>query len=439
MLTGVGGFFLGKESGSGGEEGAQASSQATQSTAAVTQTRSGYEALGEPNLRGYELAKNPRLGLETLLEELRNSPMSQMDFETLFGIWDMVQYLGPYELQALLADLDDMTVGQEGIAVRMMLLNRWAARDGASAMEHVLADERGGMLKMVGAMGAMMGWMRADPEQAYSWFKENGEELAGGGMMGMGQAQVEAMYFAAMAKKDFPGTMAKLDEMESDTQRAVITQLAQSASGDPAQRAELLDYLAKKNDDDLLLTARETMVSHLAWQDPQAAVEFLKSGDIPAEEQADLSRNITNAWANTDPEAALDWRAGELAGSENAGQEISDAFGQWVRQDEAAAAEWLTAQGDEFKTDEVFQDAGQNLIYQSKYDRAAAWYSQVLDDNQRQNGLTQVYEGWKRDDSEAAEQWRATLPAADQSYLNDSGESNGQEGGRSLDGGPRVE
>ncbi|GHC51517.1 hypothetical protein [Roseibacillus persicicus] len=416
-LTGVGGFFVGKGAGSsgGGDEEASLPTKSTLSQTTSTQSNGGTGTV-QPNLRGYELSKNPRQGLETLLEELRQSPMAQMDFEALFGIWDMVQYLDAYELQSLMAELDEMGGGQEMLAVRMMLLNRWAAKDGPAAMESVFEGEKG-MMQMIGATGAMLGWMRSEPDQAYAWFKENGDRL-GGSAMGMGKEQIEAMYFANMAKTDFDGTMAKLDGMESKTQKAVIQQLAQSAGMDPERRSELLDYLKSKDDPDLLHDARRSIVQQMAWQDPQAAIDFIESENPRDDLRDELVDNATSMWSHTDPAGAVEWLGEELKGQPDAGEKISSSFGQWVGQDEAEAAQWLASQGDEFKTDSVFRDAGHGLINSGEYERSAEWFEQIIDDDDRRVNYDRLYQSWKEEDQAAADQWKTQLPAEEAAMIS---------------------
>lgn len=412
-LTGLGGYFVGKNAGEerGDHQGGQISTKSIATESSPTRGQGGGRGAVEPNLRGYELSQNPRLGLETLIEELRQSPMAQMDFEALFGIWDMIQYLDGAELSALIADLEEMGGGQEKMAVRMMLLNRWAAKDGLAAMETILSGEKG-MMQMVGAMGAMMGWMRSDPEQAYRWFQENGERL-GSGAMGMGKDQVEAMYLANMAKTDFQGAMAKLDGLESHRQSSVVQQLAQTAVMDKDRRAELLNYLKEKEDDSLLKTARESIVQHMAWQDPRGALSFIEDEKLPSDEREKLIERATSMWGHADPKRAVEYLAKESQGQENAGEKISDGFGQWIANDEAGAAEWLSKQPDEFQSDEVFQSAGQQLYVQGKYERAAEWYGQILDEDSRKNHYTMLYGGWSERDAEAAEQWKNSLPPED--------------------------
>ena len=417
-LTGVGGFLIGKSSGGGGIEGDSQllSSKSEDGSTASTASDAGRGGSAvEPNMRGYELSKNPKAGLETLIEELRQSPMAMMDFETMFGIWDMVQYLDAYELESLMAGLDEMGGGQEMMAVRMMLLNRWAAKDGPAAMESVFEGEKG-MMQMVGGMGAMMGWMRSDPEQAYSWFQENGDRL-GGAAMGLKKEQVEAMYFANMAKTDFNGTMAKLDSMDGKTQKAVIEQLAQSGGMDEERRTELLDYLKGQEDDSLLNDARKSIVQQMAWQDPKGALAFIESEGLEGEMQDELIETTTSMWVRSDPQAALEYMSEDLKGNENAGDEIANDFGRWVREDEAGAAKWLAEQPDEFKTDKVFRDSGKQLMRNDEYERSAEWSRQILDEEQRKNNYTDLYSNWGEDDPEAAEAWKTGLPAEDQAFF----------------------
>lgn len=416
VCAGMGGYFVGKSS-SGDESGSDELRAETKSVAAGKGSVSNSaSARGgqEPNLRGFELSRNPKQGLETLIAELRLSPMAQMDFESLFGIWDMIQYLDAYELQGLMAELKEMGGGQEIMSVEMMLMNRWAAKDGEAAMTYAM-EEQQGMMKMIGTMGVMMGWMRSEPEKAYAWVQENGDKLGGAGF-GMGKEQLEAMYFASMAKTDFDGTMAKLDGMDSKMQTAVIEQLSQSFGNDVERRTQLLDRLKAGGDEELLQEARSAMVSQMAWQDPKAALAFIDSENPDKEQRESLEESATSMWTHTDPVGALEWKSAKLQGQENAGDEIANDFGSWIVQDETAAATWLQGQGEEFKTDRVFEQAAESLAALENFERSASWYEQVLDNEQRQTGYQNLYENWRTVDAAAADAWRSTLPTSEQQW-----------------------
>ena len=363
------------------------------------------------NFRGYELSRNPKQGLEILIAELRQSPMAQMDFEALFGVWDMIQYLDAYQLEGLMADLKEMGGGQEMMAIEMMLMNRWASKDGLTAMTYAMENQQG-MMKMIGTSGVMMGWMRSNPEEAYAWVQENGDQL-GGGMMGMGKVQLEAMYFATLAKTDFEGTMSKLDGMSKEVRAASVAQLAQSYGGDIEKRTQLLDRLKAGDDSELLSGARSAIVTQMAWHDPKSALAFIDSENPSDDERELLEASATAMWAHTDPAGAVAYKSEDLVGQESAGDQIASDFGAWVSQDEAAAATWLQGQGDEFKTDQVFEQAGQNLVNSNNYERSAEWYGQVADLDARQQGYRELYIRWSDSDDSAANQWKASLPEED--------------------------
>ena len=421
-LTGAGGFFLGKGNSSAADgDNVQATiSSNAQGIAKGEGGQATKESGVRPNLRGYELSRNPSRGLETLMAELRKSPMAMMDFESLFGIWDMVQYLDGNELSYLMTELDGMSGGQELMAVRMMLLNRWATQDGQAAMESVFSQENQGMMQGVSAMGAMMGWMRTDPEAAYQWVQANGDKLSGARAMGMSKEQLEGMYFANLARTDFDGTMAKLDGMDGKMQNVVIAQLAQGAVGDLERRDELMSYLKGKGDDDLLESARRNIVTQMAWQDPEGALAFIESENPGAEQRDELEQSLSSMWSHSDPQGALEWQSEKLQGTENAGEQIADTFGRWVSQDETEAAQWLASQGEEFQTDSVFQNAGQQLLGQQNYERSAEWYGQVLDQDERASNYQGLYAMWSREDEAAANEWRAQLPEDERDLIGPS-------------------
>jgi len=360
-LTGVGGFFVGQNS-SQEKADHQDNRVASKSVSSVQHLSRGTRHSDQtaPNLRGYELSKNPRVGLKVLLEELRQSPLSNMDFESLFGIWDMIQYLDSSQLGSLVTELNEEGGGEAISTVRMMLLYSWATEDGPAAIESALKEEEMNSFSFGAVMGAMTGWMLSDPEQAYSWLQENGERLKEN-RFNMNSVQFEGMYYAGRAKTDFQGTMAELADMKTETQQAVIQSLVQSIGTDVERRDELMEHLKEKGDEALLKETRRNIISQLSWQAPEEALSFIKSEALDDETEQDLMRQTTFSWSQSDPKGALEYLGEELRGKENAGDTISSSFGNWIAQNEAEAAKWLNEQPDEFKTDSVFQQAGARL------------------------------------------------------------------------------
>ncbi|MEM9080283.1 MAG: hypothetical protein AAGC74_06280 [Verrucomicrobiota bacterium] len=408
ILTGLGGFLVGQGR-SGGVEGRGEVDKKSSATLAASRSDGLSRGGRKPDVRGYELSQNPREGLKVLIDELKGSPMAQMDFEALFNIYDMVRYLDAYELEGLVADLEEMGNAQEMVAVHMMLLNRWAAKDGPKAMEAALEGK--GMMKMVAGMGAMMGWMRSEPEQAYEWFQENGDRLGSG--MGMGKNQFEAMYYAAKAKTDFEGTLGKLGEMDAGLKTAVIQQLAQSIGSDAEKRDELIASLRESGDQVGLKQARTAIVGQIAWQDPQAALAFIEGEGVDGEQKRELTQTVTSMWGYSDPAGALDYVVTQVGAEGEGMEQVSQSFGNWVKQDEAQASAWLQQQGESMQTDGVFESAGRQLMWSEQNDRAAEWYAQILDEETRHRQYEKLYREWSKDDQEAADAWKSGLPEED--------------------------
>lgn len=368
---------------------------------------SGHEIDNLPKLnrRGYELAQSPRAGLAVLVGELERSPLAEMNFEALFGIWDMLQYVDVSEFPLLLNELSDNNAGQ---MVRMMLLNRWGSVDGPMAIEAILAgSERG--INPLGAVGAVTGWMISDPEEAYAWFSAHGAEL-GTERVGLGQDEIEVMYLTSLAKFDLRGTMRKLDGLSSEMQRDIISSLTEAVASDLEKREELFSFLSERRDPSLLREARQNIVDHLTWANPQETIHFIDSEEIEAGEKRELEVRFATDWASSDPEEAMAFLVDRLDEQENIGDGVAAVFGHWIGDDEVAASEWLRNQPDKYRTDEVFQQAGFHLTLAGEHERAMAWVDQLLNERQRQVGRGQIYQAWSRVDKDAAAEWRATLP-----------------------------
>jgi len=262
-------------------------------------------------------------------------------------------------------------------------------------------------------MGVMMGWMRADPEGAFSWVQNNGDELSGASAMGMSKESFEAMYYAGLAKKDFQGTMAKFGSMSKKVQKAVLGNLTQSAATDIEKRDKLLSFVESQQDKKLLEETRKNIVSQMSWQDPEGALRFIKEQKLENAETKELEKNAISMWSYSDPQSALEWQSEKLVGEENAGDEISNTFGQWLSRDYEGASEWLAEQPEEFLTDDIFSNAGRQLMNEQSHEQASEWYAQVFDDESRKLQYETLYETWSSEDQEAADAWLEGLPEED--------------------------
>ncbi|GAA5119090.1 hypothetical protein GCM10023212_10570 [Luteolibacter yonseiensis] len=344
---------------------------------------------------------------------LGTSSLSSLDFDSMFRIWRMAGDMDAGQIRDLLADLDATKGGKETLMAKAILANQFGEKEGVGALEYFLTlddpHERN-----AGFSGAMVGWMRGNPDEAYAWLRQNQEKLD----QGIDRGELTAFYFSIKSREDYSGALREASALDPSGKNAAFKQLAEQGAADPSQREALLGFLKGRNDEALVKIVEREMIDHLAIKDPVEAMNVIAGLGLDDARRAELEKDSLNQWSGSDPQAAILWQQKRLAGQERAGDQIADSFRNWVGKDEAAASDWLRAQGPEFQTDLVFQRAGEVLQHQNPA-RAAQWQSQVRDDAARQKAYRKLYNRWRMKDPLAADAWRASLPSADHSALTE--------------------
>ena len=240
VLAAVIGFFIGRRtSGDGDLAGAGGSS----TRGGMSQPGKGNRAGGGrdgSSTGGSHRGGSPEAAIRGVVRELELSPMINMDFDALFTAYDSIRLMSPEEVQAALAELDGMETNQQiKMMLQMMLINRWSKQDGQGAVEFAMKQTQP-MMKMMGMMGGMMGWVRQDPETAYAWYDQHRDEMQGG-MMGRGQ--MDGIFFAALAQRDMDTAFERLGKLDKPSQKQALNAMAGQLVMDPVKRDEFLAKL----------------------------------------------------------------------------------------------------------------------------------------------------------------------------------------------------
>lgn len=373
-----------------------------------------HDTAGPSKGLGYELLRDPRKSLRKLIQNADISALGTIDIRSQVNIWNMVKDLDSSQLATLAADVGNNNRGSmELSSVSSLIFSQWVKKDPYAAIQSAFSKKQGPLV----AKDAITFWMREDPEAAFEWVQNNPKKIKqAGGILGVDQAELEAQYYINFASKNFESTLGQLDKMGRKTRGEVVKRLAKKAQEDPAQQKQLFAHL-KQHNPELLKKARERFVSGLSYKEPHRALEFIESENLQPATQAKLERKVLSEWRLEDPETALKWEVEKFHGAEDIGDKVAKSFGEWVEKDEEQAAEWLTAQGEEYQTDSVFEEAGDGLLYKKDYERAALWFDQILDKNERESAFRNLYQEWQENDAEGAEQWRKQLPLEEQELL----------------------
>jgi hypothetical protein len=76
-----------------------------------------------------------------------------------------------------------------------------------------------------------------------------------------------------------------------------------------------------------------------------------------------------------------------------------------MAQDPEEAQQWLEAQPAEVKGDRLYTETANQLQWRSNFAEAAQWAGRIDDQTARETTLREIYGGWNRNDSEAAQEW----------------------------------
>ena len=78
------------------------------------------------------------------------------------------------DLQAALAESEDIKEPQQKMLIYMVLLGKWAEKDGPAAMKY--SEEKlkdAGPLMQMAKMGIVSSWAQNDPDAVWKWYKDS--------------------------------------------------------------------------------------------------------------------------------------------------------------------------------------------------------------------------------------------------------------------------
>jgi hypothetical protein len=255
-----------------------------------------------------------------------------------------------------------------------------------------------------------------------------------------GGARLDGFRDAARswAVNDLNGALAWMKSLPEGRERAYAAAgLAQSwANSNPAEAAQFSPMLSGTAANDF----NRALADAWAASDPQAAVQWWQSipeqngrhdvlasilrewsGQAPEaaarfvatlsspEEQQSAALNVASAWAESDPGAAATWAA-SFATPELRAQAISSVVSTWAVADPNTSLAWI--RGLAAGQDRAGAFAGWiNQVAEAEPQLAATHFGEAPV-NARETGFRRIAESWWRVDENSARQWINTAPVS---------------------------
>jgi hypothetical protein len=122
----------------------------------------------------------------------------------------------------------------------------------------------------------------------------------------------------------------------------------------------------------------------------------------PEELRNSAGGRVSEAWAETDPQAATHFAAAaEIPGAEPI---LQNSFSKWLATDSAAAIAWLAASPNKKEIDPLLNEvATMPTQTNGQVKTALSWAERIQDTELRLNAVTSILSAFKQKDSAAAE------------------------------------
>lgn len=250
------------------------------------------------------------------------------------------------------------------------------------------------------ALKNMEAWVNADPEGALAWLKS--QQPSGR------RDEVVHRALQQYAENDPKGAAewARQYLTGIDLNNTLIRICEQWSRSNGLEAAGWTSALPQSHARDAAL---EGLTFSWASQDPAAALEFIKTGNLDPT-LASILRNAAYAgWAKTDPQNAVR-ESLQSSRAFNDPEQFANTLANWATIDVAAAGRWLLENplNPVEKTLAAKELAG---IYANHSPEAGiAWINQ-LEGADKKAALGEFADSWASSNPAAAAQWAATLPA----------------------------
>ncbi|MGI8605178.1 MAG: hypothetical protein ACR2OZ_19575 [Verrucomicrobiales bacterium] len=324
-----------------------------------------------------------------------NNPATGIKALTLLG------QVRDEDLQEALKEAEATTEPQQKMMLYMVLLGKWAEKDGPAAMKY--ADEKlvnaGPMIQMA-KMGIISSWAQTDPEAAWQWYRNKSPDEGGSGPMG-GRSMALMGLFASMAGKDLDGALKKTRQLETPEERRMAMMGLFQSSYDDETRLRLMKETDAITDADDRKQTRQMIVGQWAMLEPEKAsqwIDSLPSGD----ERKEAARTAGSTLMMSDPKKGAEFMLKHSEEKDRASTYDTIAS-TWANQDANGAGAWLGQQPQGPELDKA-RASFARIAANRDPESAMEWAKTVTNEEQRRPAVEQVYKTWRKKDGPAAEQ-----------------------------------
>ncbi|MGK0185284.1 MAG: hypothetical protein ACI9R3_001060 [Verrucomicrobiales bacterium] len=328
-----------------------------------------------------------------------------MNFSSMIDIGSLLKSI-PYEqIPDAIAKAEKIKNPQIKQMMVMMLMSRWAEKDGMAALKYAEKMEEnsgGGMLGGAGAkMAVLQTWGQREPDAAWKWYLAQRDDKKGGSMLGS-NAMALMGIFGGLVSKDPTTAFERLAEVEDTQARQMALGGMMQHITDPEVQHALGDYLSSLDESERNM-ATQGVMGQWAMLDPEGMMEFAKSR--PDDERKSLVKQAGQTLLYTDPDRGV-----EMILENSDAKDLPDSY-QLIAQsiatrDPEKAATWMSEQPQGPELDKA-RTSYANTVAQRDPESAMTWAKTITDENSRTSTVSSVYRQWHKKDAVAAD---ASLP-----------------------------
>ena len=350
-------------------------------------------------ITGDDLLPDGRKNVASLIARARAEMASgmngMMNFRGMMRAIAPLAELTDAQIQEALAEVEKTTrEPQQKMMFYSLLLGQWAETDGPGALAYMEKNVKGKGMFDFGIKATVLGsWARQDPDAVWRWYQAERQK----GASDQGAQMTLSAVFAGMASKDLDSALARLNTLEDHERPMAVGGIA-GMGGSERTRRQLMER-AESLAPELRRQIHENAVRSWAMTDPEEALKWIRTR--PAEDQTTLRSTAANMIMMSDPQKGADLLM-EGATENDRPRRYDMVVGNWAHRDPKAAAEWLTKQPQGPELDNARRSFASIV---ANRDPAAAmdWAKSVTNEDQRNAGVQQVYQAWRKRDAGAAE------------------------------------